>query len=334
MSSSRVQPSVLLPGSRSGGPCSRRSSPCRAGRAPPRNAARWPPAARRRWQALGHPPGHPADEQEHGGAGEVAHGVDRSRATAVCAQIANSTDRRKRPRPARPCGRTPPRRITIGTTYRKPTPVPAAFGEHAQGEYRGEEGVAIMATCARGGLRRASTWDSYRRGERRRESWSRALAQPPTRSSSAPGPTAWRRRSRWPAAADARCWCSRRAADARGRHALGASSRCPGFLHDVCSAVHPLAAASPFFRTLPLADHGLELGPPGRRRSRTRSTTARPWCSSRSVDRHGRSARGRRPRPTASSWAARCATADGCCRRPARAVAPAAAPAGRSRASG
>jgi phytoene dehydrogenase-like protein len=32
----------------------------------------------------------------------------------------------------------------------------------------------------------------------------------------------------------------------------------PGFTHDVCSAVHPLAIASPFFRTLPLADHGLE----------------------------------------------------------------------------
>src|SRR6266446_3674924 len=32
----------------------------------------------------------------------------------------------------------------------------------------------------------------------------------------------------------------------------------PGFVHDVCSAVHPMAVASPFFRTLPLADHGLE----------------------------------------------------------------------------
>ena len=32
----------------------------------------------------------------------------------------------------------------------------------------------------------------------------------------------------------------------------------PGFLHDVCSAVHPLAVASPFFRSLPLAEHGLE----------------------------------------------------------------------------
>jgi phytoene dehydrogenase-like protein len=32
----------------------------------------------------------------------------------------------------------------------------------------------------------------------------------------------------------------------------------PGFVHDICSAIHPLAVASPFFRTLPLADHGLE----------------------------------------------------------------------------
>jgi len=32
----------------------------------------------------------------------------------------------------------------------------------------------------------------------------------------------------------------------------------PGFTHDICSAVHPLAAGSPFFRTLPLERHGLE----------------------------------------------------------------------------
>ncbi|MBI3764713.1 MAG: NAD(P)/FAD-dependent oxidoreductase [Chloroflexi bacterium] len=32
----------------------------------------------------------------------------------------------------------------------------------------------------------------------------------------------------------------------------------PGFTHDVCSAIHPLAVASPFFRTLPLAEYGLE----------------------------------------------------------------------------
>jgi phytoene dehydrogenase-like protein len=32
----------------------------------------------------------------------------------------------------------------------------------------------------------------------------------------------------------------------------------PGFTHDICSAIHPLAAASPYFETLPLAEHGLE----------------------------------------------------------------------------
>jgi len=31
----------------------------------------------------------------------------------------------------------------------------------------------------------------------------------------------------------------------------------PGFTHDVCSAIHPLGRASPFFRTLPLEEHGL-----------------------------------------------------------------------------
>src|SRR5439155_1838605 len=30
------------------------------------------------------------------------------------------------------------------------------------------------------------------------------------------------------------------------------------FVHDVCSAVHPMAASSPFFKTLPLEEHGLE----------------------------------------------------------------------------
>jgi phytoene dehydrogenase-like protein len=32
----------------------------------------------------------------------------------------------------------------------------------------------------------------------------------------------------------------------------------PGFVHDVCSAVYPLAVGSPFFRTLPLTPHGVE----------------------------------------------------------------------------
>jgi len=32
----------------------------------------------------------------------------------------------------------------------------------------------------------------------------------------------------------------------------------PGFKHDICSAIHPMALASPFLSTLPLAEHGLQ----------------------------------------------------------------------------
>ena len=32
----------------------------------------------------------------------------------------------------------------------------------------------------------------------------------------------------------------------------------PGCVHDVCASVHPFAVGSPFFRSLPLEDHGLE----------------------------------------------------------------------------
>ena len=31
----------------------------------------------------------------------------------------------------------------------------------------------------------------------------------------------------------------------------------PGFTNDVCSAIHPMGIASPFFNSLPLAEHGL-----------------------------------------------------------------------------
>jgi phytoene dehydrogenase-like protein len=32
----------------------------------------------------------------------------------------------------------------------------------------------------------------------------------------------------------------------------------PGFRHDICSAIHPMGVVSPFMRSLPLAEHGLE----------------------------------------------------------------------------
>src|SRR5690348_6078597 len=32
----------------------------------------------------------------------------------------------------------------------------------------------------------------------------------------------------------------------------------PGFIHDVCSAAHPMGASSPAFSTIPLDQHGLE----------------------------------------------------------------------------
>jgi phytoene dehydrogenase-like protein len=49
------------------------------------------------------------------------------------------------------------------------------------------------------------------------------------------------------------------AAETVGGGVRSAELTLPRFLHDVCSAVHPLAAGSPCFRELPLAQHGLDL---------------------------------------------------------------------------
>jgi phytoene dehydrogenase-like protein len=48
-----------------------------------------------------------------------------------------------------------------------------------------------------------------------------------------------------------------------GKRSIGGGLRSeeltlPGFIHDPCSAIHPLAAGSPFFNTLPLGQHGLK----------------------------------------------------------------------------
>lgn len=47
-------------------------------------------------------------------------------------------------------------------------------------------------------------------------------------------------------------------ADTVGGGTRSAELTLPGFVHDICSAVHPMAVASPFFRALPLHEHGLE----------------------------------------------------------------------------
>jgi len=47
------------------------------------------------------------------------------------------------------------------------------------------------------------------------------------------------------------------AADEVGGGTRSAELTQPGFLHDVCSAVHPMGILSPFFRQLPLHQHGL-----------------------------------------------------------------------------
>ncbi|KAA5543000.1 phytoene desaturase family protein [Adhaeribacter rhizoryzae] len=48
-----------------------------------------------------------------------------------------------------------------------------------------------------------------------------------------------------------------------GKNTIGGGMRSqeltlPGFVHDVCSAIHPMAAGSPFLSQLPLKDYGLE----------------------------------------------------------------------------
>src|ERR671928_2174455 len=54
-----------------------------------------------------------------------------------------------------------------------------------------------------------------------------------------------------------------RVAVLEGRSTIGGGARSaeitlPGFVHDLGSAIHPLGYASPFFRSLPLREHGLE----------------------------------------------------------------------------
>src|SRR5215468_1895813 len=48
-----------------------------------------------------------------------------------------------------------------------------------------------------------------------------------------------------------------------GGGARSAELTLPGFVHDICSAVHPMAASSPCFELFPLAAYGLDWIHPG-----------------------------------------------------------------------
>jgi len=54
----------------------------------------------------------------------------------------------------------------------------------------------------------------------------------------------------------------REAEETPGGGTRSAELTLPGFLHDVCSSIHPFVPGSPAFRELPLAEHGLELVEP------------------------------------------------------------------------
>jgi phytoene dehydrogenase-like protein len=69
------------------------------------------------------------------------------------------------------------------------------------------------------------------------------------------------------------------AADDVGGGTRSAELTRPGFVHDVCSAVHPMGILSPFFRELPLEDHGLVW-------LRPRASVAHPMDDGRAVMLH------------------------------------------------
>ena len=71
------------------------------------------------------------------------------------------------------------------------------------------------------------------------------------------GPNGLAARDRAGARRASRCGCSRRA-DTVGGGTRSAELTLPGFVHDVCAAIHPLSLASPFLRSLPLDEHGVE----------------------------------------------------------------------------
>ena len=79
----------------------------------------------------------------------------------------------------------------------------------------------------------------------------------------------------------ARAGCAVRVLEANatiGGGVRSAELTLPGFVHDVCSAIHPLALSSPFFRTLPLDAPRLGMDPAADRAGRIRSMTASAVC--------------------------------------------------------
>ncbi len=58
-------------------------------------------------------------------------------------------------------------------------------------------------------------------------------------------------------ARNGRAVCVYEARDVVGGGCRSAESTLPGFIHDTCAAIHPLGYASPFFKQLPLDQHGL-----------------------------------------------------------------------------
>ena len=114
------------------------------------------------------------------------------------------------------------------------------------------------------------------------------------RSSSARARTGWPPRSRW-RGPGRRVRVLEAEASARRRR-RSAELTLPGFVHDVCSAVHPLGARLAVPPHPAARRARARAGSTRRRRSRTRSTTARRSCSSaRSSRRRAASARTRAP---------------------------------------
>ena len=161
---------------------------------------------------------------------------------------------------------------------------------------------STRATCA---TAPRSTWPSARsprrragsggdgRGSRRLTALVSRRVTASTRSSSAAAPTGSPPRSSSPGpGGPSRIY---EAADTVGGGTRSAELTLPGFVHDPCSAVHPLSLASPFFRSLDLGAPRPRVGPArGAGRPRARARTGSSSCE-RDLERP-RAGRGAGPR--------------------------------------